>query len=443
MPPKRNILVSLSTQVIVSLVVVVFAISIFVGLRVTRPEPEASDDPMRTRRVEVMEAVTVPVRRQWQGFGTAKAKFDAEVPAEVMAVVIEVSPRLVVGNTVEKGEVLAGLDDTDFVLQESVSVQRIEDFDAQLKQLEFEEKSWKERVDLAKQDVALAEADFDRVQAAFQAQAARQREVDQARQRVVAAVRIEVAAREQYEQIIPRRTGLVARKAVEESMLRLARKNVERCTIRSPLSGVIAAEDLDVGESLSPGQLVVYIVNLEHIEVPLRLAASARPSVAVGDEVLLASQGATRQRWRGTVGRISPADDPETRTMSVFVDLVQDPDDPGRLAPGKFVQGTVTSSRPELRTVVPRRSLLSDRLMLVQDNVVRSMAVGVDFHIDGDFPELGVEAEQWAVLSDPIPDGALVVVNGTSVLPDGLHVYPIGGGQGVTSIPPGDREVPQ
>ena len=259
---------------------------------------------------------------------------------------------------------------------------------------------------------------------------------------MVAAIRIEVAARQQLDEILPRRSRLEALKAVEGSLLRLARKNVERCTIRSPLSGIVAAEDIEIGESLSPGQHVAHVVSLRTMEVPLLLAASARPSVAVGDDVLLSSRGSTHQIWTGHVGRISPVDDPATRTMSVYVDLEQDPSDPNWLVPGKFVHGTVTSSRTELRWVVPRRSLLGDRLMVIEDNVVRSFPVDVEFHVEGDFRELGVTAEQWAVLTGELSIGAQVVVNGASALPDGLPVQPIVSGRdGVTAISSG-VEVP-
>lgn len=440
MSPKRNIVLSVLTQAVASAIFLAVAIGIFVSLRMTRPQPETTAGNGQARRVDVMQAVAVPVRRQWEGYGTAMPRDEADVPAEVTAVVIEVSPRMVVGAQVQAGEVLARLDETDFVLQQQVAAQRIDDLDAQISQLELEETSWQRRLELAQEDVALAEADFDRAKNAYAQQAARQREVDQAKQRVVAAIRVEVGAREALDEVGPRRSRLVAQKAVQDSMVRLAAKNVERCTIRSPLDGIVAAEDIEVGESLVPGKRVAHVVSLRTMQVPLLLPSSARSGVAVGDEVLLSSQGAGRQVWTGRVARISPADDPQTRTMSVYVDLVQDPDAAGVLAPGKFVQGTVTSERPELRWVVPRRSLLGDRLMVVEDGLVRSFAVDVDFSVEGDFDELGVEAEQWAVLADELPKGALVVVNASRPLPDGLLVQPVVSGRdGVTAISTGRR----
>ncbi len=443
MPQERRTVLSLFTRAVVCLALLIGAIGVFVVLRMTKPEPARTDEAPPLRRVEVMSAMTVPVRRQWQGFGTALARDEADVPAEISAVVIEVPTQIVVGAEVQHGAVFARLDDTDFLLEQQISSQRIEDLDAQLAQLELEEKSWQRRVELAEEDVQLVEADYQRARDAMARKAARQREVDEVKQRLVAAIRVEVAAREQRDRISPRRSALLARKAVNQALLRLANKNVERCTIRSPLSGFLAAVDVEVGEALAPGQRVAHVVSLRHIEVPLRLPASARPSVAIGDEVVLSSQGSLSQSWTGTVARIAPADDPVTRTMAVYVDLEQDPRDPDHLAPGKFVLGTVTSKTPELRTVVPRRALLEDRVLLVEDNVVRSRPVEVVYHVQSDFPQLGVDAEQWAVLAEALPSGALVVVNAARTLADGLRVVPIvAGGDSATAMS-FDAELPR
>ncbi|MHC4711633.1 MAG: efflux RND transporter periplasmic adaptor subunit, partial [Planctomycetota bacterium] len=376
------------------------------------------------------------------GFGTAAARDKADIPAEVTTVVVEIPPRIVVGAEVEQGEILCRLDDTDFVAQQEIAAQRIADIEAQLAQLVFEESSWTRRVELAEQDVKLAEDDYERVKQAFARQAARQREVDQVQQALFAAVRVEVAAREQLDRISPRRSQMQAQKAEQEAALRLAKKNVERCTIRSPLTGIIAAGDIEIGESVAPGQRIGYVVSLANVEVPLRLPSSARAAVSVGDEVLLSSDDPAGQSWVGEVTRISPGDDASTRTMAVFVELEQDPDDPGRLAPGRFVQGMVqgmvVSRHAELRFVVPRRSLLGDRLLVIEDGVVRSRPVHVDFHVQGQFEQLGVIAEQWAVLADPLSEGSNVVVNAARSLSEGLKVEPIafnGSGEFLSEVP--------
>jgi hypothetical protein len=49
----------------------------------------------------------------------------------------------------------------------------------------------------------------------------------------------------------------------------------------------------------------------------------------------------------------------------------------------------------------------------------------VDFHVQGAFEELGVVAEQWAVLVEPLDEGSNVVVNAARSLSEGLRVQPV------------------
>ena len=49
----------------------------------------------------------------------------------------------------------------------------------------------------------------------------------------------------------------------------------------------------------------------------------------------------------------------------------------------------------------------------------------VDFHVQGDFEKLGVIAEQWAVLAEPLSTGSMVVINAALSLPEGLRVDPV------------------
>ena len=425
MAGKRNIVLSVITQVTVSVVLLAVAGGIAAMLWHTRPQPAKIDEPPRLRRVEVMKALAVPVRRQWQGFGTARARDEADIPAEVTGVVIDIPPQIVEGAEIAKGDVVALLDDTDFVIQQQIAAQRIKELVAKLEQLGYEEASWKRRVELAAEQVRLAEADFERVTEALKRQAARDREVDQSREKLLAAIRVEVMAREQSDKIGPRRTELAAMKSLQESSLRLAEKNVQRCTIRSPLDGFVATVDIEIGESLAPGQRVSRVVNLDRMEVPLRLPSSARLGVTVGDEVVLVAQDDSIPPWQGEVRRISPLDDQNTRTMTVYVEIEQDPFRPGWLAPGRFVDGRVISRRTELRSVVPRRSLLGERLLVIVDGTVRSRPVNVDFHVQGEFEQLGVSAEQWAVLAERLDEGLQVVINAARSLPDGLRVEPV------------------
>jgi len=396
----------------------------------TRPVPARTDVAGNAPRIMVMVAGPVDVRRQWDGYGTAEAMDSADVPARVTATVIGIPDRVLAGSSVESGAVLVRLDDSDFARQEEIARHAIADIDAQLRRIGIQQKSWTERVRLAGEQVTLARAEFDRVFAAFERGVAKQREVDTAKQGWIATLRDETAAREEHDGLSPRRSALEAQRLGHESQLRLARQNVERCRITSPIAGVIQTVDVEVGESLAAGQLVARVVDLRRIEVALRLPSSARATIGLDDRVELRATGSADRSWSVRVARIAPENDATTRTMGVFVEVEQDPTRRGTLVPGQFVRGRVTASDPETRWVIPRRALAGERVLLVEAGRITSRPVEVAFHVEIEFPALGVPDQQWVVLAAPLPEGALVVVNSARSLRDGMRVEPVIAGDG-------------
>ena len=125
MPQRRNIIVSVITQTVVAVVLLGIAGLVAKVLIDTRPVPDGADGPIPPRRVAVMKALAVPVRRQWQGFGTAVAMDSADVPAQVSAIVKFLPPIIEEGAEVAKDDVIAQLDESDFIQQQQIIAQRL------------------------------------------------------------------------------------------------------------------------------------------------------------------------------------------------------------------------------------------------------------------------------------------------------------------------------
>ena len=433
MAGRRNVLLSVLVRTAVSVALIASAILVAVLLVRTRPVPARSTVATSLPRVKVMAARAVEVRREWQGFGTVQAMDYANVPARVSTTVLTIPAEIVAGAEVEADQLIVQLDDREFVRAEEIARHAIADLVAQLARIEIEFASWKERTELAGQLVALARAEFDRVSLARERGVAQPREVDVAKQGLLRAIRDEIVAREEYDKLLPRKHSLEARRLGQEAQLRLARQNVERCRIGSPLAGVLQAVDVEVGESLETGQRVARVVNVSRIEVALRLPALARADVRRGDPARLWVRTDRDRAWTSTVARIAPEDDDRTRTVSVYVEIEQNPGDAGGLAPGQFVQGRVVSGRSEQRWVVPRRALDGDRIFVTAHDRIASRSVTVEFQLETTFSQLGLPDVQWAVLRDPLREGELVVVDPGRSLLNGLAVKPIVAGSGATA----------
>lgn len=428
-PPQRRrstagLVASVITRVLVSGVVLAIGVGISMLLFATRPElvPEPPGDDSLSLPAFLPQVVGV--QRQWTGFGTADAMDRADVPARVASTVVELPATSVAGAPVRRGELIVRLDDSDFRRQLEVAENTIAELDAQIARLEIERSAWAERVRLAGDELRLARADAERVRSARDDGAAQEREYDQATQRVIAAERLEIAAREELEKVPSRALGLKAQRDGQDSARRLAELAVDRCRIESPLDGVLQSVAVKVGESVQPGQLVARVVNLDRIEIPLQLPASARRHVDLGDLVRLFDDRAGTNRFDAVVTRIAPEDDAMTRTVSVFAELVRTEHGAAGLAPGRFVEAIVISGEPVQRMLLPRRSVRGDRVGVIVDGRIERREVVPEFVVEGSFPEFGLEDSAWVALATPLEPGAYVILDGSRTLAPGASAIP-------------------
>jgi multidrug efflux pump subunit AcrA (membrane-fusion protein) len=274
----------------------------------------------------------------------------------------------------------------------------------------------------------LAREEVARVEAAFADGVALQRELDRARTAALAADRGLSMAREALEMIGPRRETLAAQGEAQSEAAERARLSVERSTIVAPIAGILQSLPVEPGETVAPGRVVARIVEPSRLEVPIALPASSRGALAVGQRVqVVEASGALVE---GSITRLSPEDDPVVRTLVAWAEV---PGGSG-LVPGSFVEATVLAPDATPRTVVPRRSVRNDRLLLVEDGRVRWQPVRTAYAIRRAQPQTGLDDVEWLALEEPLPHGTLVVLDAARRIEVGARVEPLRPGETAASL---------
>lgn len=445
----RNVILASLTRIGIVVALLAISISIYAVLVRTRAEPTMTDVEAVVPSIAVVQARAMPVSQQWTGFGNVAPASGAaaNVPAQVRGVVEEIPPGMVAGAAVRRGDVLVQLDDADYRDEVEATRQRIAEIEGQIDQLAVEFRAWTDRLEMAQEDVAIARRDLERVLNAQERGSATQREVDQLRTALIVARRAEVQVREQLERIEPRQRQLQAVKRQQQVSLQLAERNLARCTITSPIDGIVQRIDVEHGESVGMDQRVARVVDLRRIEVPLRLPAAARASVRTGDQVIIRSAGASRHDRHAVINRIAPEDDGQSRTVTVYIDIEQQTvrgspltvdgsqnrqaksekrKPQNILTPGMFVEGLVTTSTAQDRVVLPRRAVHSDRVWVVdEDGTLHSRRIDVLFSIRESFPQLGIDDTSWVAVNDPELNGRMVVLDGARLLSEGSRIDPV------------------
>ena len=244
-----------------------------------------------------------------------------------------------------------------------------------------------------------------------------------------------------------RAKGVISQQMFDEAKYRLEEARGEQrraqtaasdLRVTSPLDGVVAMRNVNIGQQVATGTPLFRIVDPDDLIVAVNFPENALGTVYQGQNAYVESEALQGATFAATVDRISPVVDPRTGTVRVVLDVQSDhpigePADAAKdqadalaaepnvaapkrtLRPGMFVKAfVVTAERPNA-LVIPRRAVvyLDDRptVFAVTDGVARRTSV-----------TLGVSEGPSVEVVDGIEDGASVVVLGQDGLKDGTPV---------------------
>jgi len=420
--------VSILLRVAIIIVILGASFGIVKVMIATKELPARSSEAIAPIRVRTITADLHHVDRTWDGYGTARSMNDANVVAEVAGRVIERPIEIEPGKKINIGTVLLRLDASDYTNALNAANQAASAIEAQLNGLSVESERVGTQIEYANDEIDAAQNDLDRTRIAIEAGAGNAGELD-LKTAAVRRVQREVESLKQKLELIPsRRAQLLAQLAGQRANASTAQENLSRSVIRSPIAGVLQGVNARRGDWVGLGSTAARVVDLSLIEIPVKLPASSTNWISLGHEVQLwAGDPIGEPDQIGIITRIAPEADASSRTITVFVELEQDPDAANVLSPGRFVLGRVRSPDEHKRFVVPRRAIQSGRVMIAvqQDDGafrIEVRPVTIDYSIDGKIESIDAAEDQWTVISSGLVQGEQVVVSLLDQISQGLIV---------------------
>lgn len=416
---------------VIAVVVLLMASSgVFGLLMATRKQSEKRPPALAAVTVRAIDADRHDTDRVWSGYGTARTMRGADIVAEVSGRVIERSGSIEPGKRVRRGELIVRIEDTDYVNALDSALQSVRAIEAQIDGLAVEEEQTRLQVQYAEEEIETARRDLDRIDQSIAAGVGNAGERDSVYAALLRAQRQLALLRQQLDLIPSRRLQMQAQLGAQNASARVARQNVERSTIRAPFDAELQSVSPREGDWVGAGASVARVVDLSRMEIPLKLPSSSSSWVRVGDETRLwVREPVGEPQWVGTVIRVAPEADVSSRTITVFVEVDQDPADAGRLLPGQFVHGRVMTRDEHERVILPRRAVQSDTVFVageLQEEVrtIRKVPVRVAYSFEGMRPEIDPVETQWVALELGFePDrGSHVVVSLLDQVVTGMRV---------------------
>lgn len=333
--------------------------------------PEAAAPPP-TVQVGAESVATATVQTIETGpilSGQLAAAREATVRAEVGGSVVRLSVEE--GQRVRRGQLLARIEARD--LNESVASAQV-------------------AVRAAENALRLARSEQQRTEMLVKGGALAERDLDNARNAVSAAESQLAAATARYTS---------------------ARQQLADTSLEAPIAGVVSRKSASAGDVVQPGAEIVTIIDPSSMRLEASVPADRIGEVRVGALVRFTVRGYPGQDFAGKVERISPAADPATRQVPIFVTI---PNVGGRLIAGLFAEGRVSAERRQA-LVVPAAAVDAggDRATVTRVRDNKTERVPVTLGLRDPDAEL-VEIESGLSEGDVILTGAArAIAEGTPV----------------------------
>ena len=191
------------------------------------------------------------------------------------------------------------------------------------------------------------------------------------------------------------------------SHLQSSEAQVAYSEVRSPISGIVADRPLYAGEMAQPGTPLLTVMDISKVVARVNVPQTQAVSVKIGQQATI-TQTDTDLKLEGKVTVVSPATDPNTTTIQVWVQA----DNPAeRLKPGAAVHAAIMTEVIKAATIVPVSAILPGEqggtsVLVVDSNSVthrRTVTLGVR---DGD---------KQQVLTGVQPGETVITVGGMGV----------------------------
>jgi RND family efflux transporter MFP subunit len=342
----------------------------WIGKRATQSSPLKTNGPVSIELSDGDIAIAQKMTMA-QGLpvsGTLKAVRSAMVKARVAGELVLLEVRE--GDAVKMGQIVARVDNTEYLARQSQN---------------------KQQAEAARAQVEVAQRQFDNNNALVN-------------QGFISKTALDTS--------ISNLNGAKASYQAALSTLDVATKALDDSVLKAPLHGFVSQRFAQPGERVAPEARIIEIVDLSQLELEATLTSAQAMNVKLGQIAKLNVEG-TNEEVSAKVLRINPSTQTGSRSVLIYLGLQSHP----MLRQGVFVQGSLGTQKVQA-IVVPLESVRSDKtkpyVQVIRDDKV--MHIQVDLGAKG-------EANGQAVMAlKEIEEGALLLAPSAGAVRDGTLV---------------------
>jgi len=236
------------------------------GTAVRSEEPEVAG--------RVVEASVIRIPLVESAVGTIRAVHETTIGSKLMARVVEVE--LKAGQQVRAGDVLLRLDDADL------------------------------------------QAKLEQAQAAATSAEAAHAQAISDEKRYSSLLKSNAASRQDYEKTATAMKSTEAELRRAKEMINEVQATLDWATVRSPMDGTVIDKKIDVGDLVTPGQMLVTLFDPKRMQVVASVRESLAQRLEVGQDIGVEIEG-LKEHCTGTISEIVPEAQAASRAFQVKV----------------------------------------------------------------------------------------------------------------------------
>jgi HlyD family secretion protein len=236
------------------------------------------------------------------------------------------------GQSVERGALLARLDDADYVQKVRIDEANVHVRESNLALTlagtrEQEVKASQQTMLDAQADLQQKKLDYDRAQSLFSKDEVSAQDRDLADTALKRAQATFQAAQQRYSEAVEgsrKEDIVIARANLTEANanLGLSRVTLDYTTLRAPSAGVITVRPAELGEVVAPGTPVVTLADLEHVWLRAYIAETDLGRIRWGQEATVTTDTYPGKQYHGRISFISSSAEFTPKSVQTYKERV-------------------------------------------------------------------------------------------------------------------------
>ena len=337
-----------------------------ITLLVSCSEKESiSEAPKKKIFVSTIDAKLITFEDKESAQGTIEGLIDPTIAAEVSGKVIKLYARS--GSSIKKGDLLAEIDNADYLYQKNLAEAEIRKLIIRLKN---QEKIYARNQKLVDKNFISPNA---------------------------------------LDNILTDKSETQEELEIAKSRLDIAQSNLSKTKIYSPITGKVEKQIASIGDYLKIGDGVFQIISNRKVRVHIPFPETLSQKIKPGLPILLTSP-VSNEPYEAVISELKPMLSEDSRTIDVIADITNSP----LWQPGATVRGTIVF-KSEKGVAVPEQSIVQrpsgNTVYVVENNIAKSRVVTIGLSQDG-----------YVEILDGVNEGEIVAVDGASFLTNDIEI---------------------